>query len=127
MCHRAHLCRADDARIVVIAAHDHQGGLGRTLVQLSRRLGHVELREVGVDQHDIWRGQIDDRDRLPGSRDLGEDLDVKLALEDLANADPMDRARLDEDDPDGIVGRRSGRPAALDQGWHLGRLGVRAS
>ena len=34
----------------------------------------------------------------------------------------MDRARLDEDDADGLVGGWSGRPAASDQGRHLGRL-----
>ena len=96
---------ADDARIVVVPTHDHHRGLGRAPVELSRRLSRIELRKVGVDQHDVRGGLVHDRDRLCSGADLGEDLDVRLALEDLANTDPMDRARLDEDDADGFVGQ----------------------
>ena len=64
VCDRSHFCGPDDARIVVITTHDHHRGLGRALVELSRRLSRVELRKVRVDQHDVRGGLVHDRDRV---------------------------------------------------------------
>ena len=61
VCDRSHFGGPDDARIVVVPTHDHHRGLGRALVELSRRLGRVELRKVRVDQHDVRGGLVHDR------------------------------------------------------------------
>ena len=125
---RPHFDRPDDARVVVVATHDHEGGLGRALAQTSSRLGRFGSGQRDVDEEDVRSHLVDDRLRLIERGDVGEDVDVRRPIEDLADPDAEDGAWLDDHEANGFaVGTRL--PAASGQGAPpaLGRERVRAS
>jgi hypothetical protein len=59
-----------------------------------------------IDEDDVRRGGVDDTNCLIGRPDLGDDLDVRLSIEDLPDPDPEDGARFDDDEADRLVGGR---------------------
>ena len=74
---------------------------------------------------DVRRSLLDDRERVVGRSDLGDDLHVRLVVEDAADPEAHQGPRFDEHDPDRLeVGCRRRRPFVRPSGLSS-RLGTR--
>jgi hypothetical protein len=84
---RTDLHRLEDARIVVLAAEHDDRRSRRPLVHPSNGLCPGGLGRH-FDKDHVRRGGVDHGHRLVRPPDLGHDLDVGLAIEDLPDSDP---------------------------------------
>ena len=68
--------------------------------QATGRLDAVHDRHPDVHEHHVGLCALGEGDRLGAVRRLADDIDVRLGLEDHAEAGPHQRLVVDDHDPD---------------------------
>jgi hypothetical protein len=120
--------RVDDVLVEVVRRQDQHAGRVAELVEPARRLDAVHARHPDVHEDDVGpqRPHLRQRDLAVGG--LTDHLDVRLGLQDEAEAGAQQRLVVDQQDADRhdglrVVGAWSGEGRAAGRAGAAGRSG----